>query len=92
MTECDILMYLFAAFSVAGCGWIFIAARIRQRYTDEIRLLKEEIQCEERRFNQLWDDFARLSRRYEIIKSHALDLRKKNQDLQAEIAKLKEQA
>lgn len=76
MTECDILMYLFAAFSVAGCGWIFIAARIRQRYIDEIRLLKEEIQCEERRFN--------------LIKSHALDLRKKNQDLQAEIAKLKE--
>lgn len=29
MTECDILMYLFAAFSTAGGGLIFIAARVR---------------------------------------------------------------
>ena len=62
MTDCDILMYLFASFSVAGCGLVFIAARVRQRYIDEINLLKAEIECEERRFNQLWDQFAALDK------------------------------
>ena len=84
MTDCDILMYLFAAFSVAGCGWIFIAARIRQRYIDEIKHLKEsndvyerlfknmseEIQCEERRFSGLWEQFAALAKtNQELVES-----------------------
>lgn len=56
MTECDILMYLFAAFSVAGCGWIFIAARIRKRYIDEIKSLKEINAVYERLFKQIGEE------------------------------------
>lgn len=82
MTECDILMYLFAAFSTAGGGLIFIAARVRQRYTNEIKHLKEsnetyerlfknmsaEIECEERRFSELWDEYADLVKRHLELK------------------------
>ncbi len=68
MTDCDILMYLFASFSVAGCGLVFIVARVRQRYIDEINLLKAEIKCEERRFNYLRDGYAKLTQQYKKLK------------------------